>query len=413
MNVQTQMQSMAQQRRQYRRPTHTWQVRHRPWVIQPTMIAPVLPGETLRNLTFQARVVSDPIRNPLIGWFCEHYFFYVKHRDLDERDHLTSMVLDPGYDLSSLNEAADASYYHYGGTIPWAKLCLKRVVDEYFRNEDEAWDAFTIDGMPIASISRESWLDSVMEDATYKANDGAVPDLDSDSNTDVSEIERAMMQWQFLRANNMTSLSYEDYLRTYGVRVQAEEHHKPELIRYSRDWTYPTNTVDPATGAPSSAASWSIQERADKDRYFKEPGFILGVTVARPKVYLSQQSGAAVGLLDNAYTWLPALLMNDPVTSAKQVDAGNGPLPNATNAYWVDVRDLFLYGDQLVNFDMTATDAGMVALPTAGMEKRYTDKAMADALFVDETADGKQLIRQDGVASMSIASHQRDVSPTV
>jgi hypothetical protein len=68
-------------------------------------IAPVLPGETMKNLLLQARVVSDPIKNPLIGWWCEFYFFYVKHRDLDDRDVFTEMMVNPATTTSSLNEA--------------------------------------------------------------------------------------------------------------------------------------------------------------------------------------------------------------------------------------------------------------------------------------------------------------------
>ena len=32
-----------------------------------------------------------------------------------------------------------------------------------------------------------------------------------------------------------------------------------------------------------------------------------------------------------------------------------GPLAGATNGYWVDIRDLFLYGDQFVNYDLITT----------------------------------------------------------
>ena len=65
-----------------RRPQHTFQLRHKPWVVQPFMIAPVLPGDTMKNLLLQARAVSSPVKNPLIGWWLEYYFFYVPHRSL-------------------------------------------------------------------------------------------------------------------------------------------------------------------------------------------------------------------------------------------------------------------------------------------------------------------------------------------
>ena len=68
--------------RKLRSPIHRFHLRHYPFQLQPFMLAPVIPGETMKNLLLQARVVTDPIKNGLIGWWQEYYFFYVKHRDL-------------------------------------------------------------------------------------------------------------------------------------------------------------------------------------------------------------------------------------------------------------------------------------------------------------------------------------------
>jgi len=124
--------------RETRRPTHTFNLRHIPYQIQPFFIAPVLPGETMKNLVMQARVVTDPVVNPLIGWWLEYYIFYVKHRDLNIRDQLTDMVLNPSFDPTTpvdITEAADLKYFHVSAGINWARQCLERVVEEFFRNE--------------------------------------------------------------------------------------------------------------------------------------------------------------------------------------------------------------------------------------------------------------------------------------
>lgn len=408
--------------RTLRKPQHTFQVRHQAWQIQPFMIAPVLPGETMKNLLLQARAVTQPIKNALIGWWLEYYFFYVKLNDLDGRADFTEMFVDPAKDLSTYQSVTeDVPTYFYGGTavgsINWVNLLLEKVVTEYFRDEGEAWDDFLIDGLPIASISRQSWLDSVSTDTLMAAQDVDV-DIDADTTIMASEVEFAMQQWEFMRQVGLTNASYEDFLATYGVRPKEEELHIPELVRYIREWTYPTNTVDPTDGTPSSACSWSIAERADKDRFFREPGFLFGVTVARPKVYLSKQAGAAASMLEDAYGWLPAVLLNDVRTSLRKfagetagaaADA-EGPLKNAADDYWVDLRDLFMYGDQFVNFALTETDAGFVALPTAANQKRYAASTDADALFVSG-ADG--LVKQDGVVSLGIASRQVDQTARV
>ena len=188
---------------------------------------------------------------------------------------------------------------------------------------------------------------------------------------------------------------------------------KPELIRYAMNWTYPVNTVDPTDGDPSTAWSWSVRERADKDRFFTEPGFIVGVTLVRPKVYLSKQDMAAVHMLDSAKDWFPGLLQQDAAFSMKKFAALTAPLLNQTDAFWVDLKDLFLYGDQFVNFALTETNAGFVALPTAALQKRYVATTDIDNLFVTKTA-GTGKVYQDGVTTLMIASKLgRDTSASI
>lgn len=400
-----------------RNPQHTFQIRHRPWQIQPMLIAPVLPGETMKNLLLQARVVTDPIKNPLIGWWYEFYFFYVKHRDLNQRDLITEMHLNPAQDMSSLTAAASLPTYHAGGGIDWVKLCLDRVTQEYFRDEDEEGTTFQVDGLPLAKLAvKETWMDSLKDDAAVPVggNDHELPGQNPVIPDGVpAGFESHFVQWEHMRALKLTDASFEDYLRTFGVtpprETLIEEINRPELIRYIRDWTYPSNTIDPVSGAPSSACSWGIAERADKDRFFKEPGFVFGVAVARPKVYIGKQKGAGVGMMNDAYSWLPAILQDQPYTSLKKFAFNAGPLAGTQTAgnYWVDLRDLLVYGDQFVNFALTETDAGFVALPTATMQRKYVSSADMNALF-KATASNK--VRADGVVSMTIHSRIMDTS---
>lgn len=383
-----------------RRPQHTFQIRHRPFQIQPFLIAPVLPGETMRNLLVQARVVTDPIKNPLVGWWYELYVFYVKHRDLLIRDDVTRMVLEPEYAIGHA-VATNVRHYHLGSGIDWVQHCLDRVVDEYFRDEGEAVTIATIDTMPVAAVNSNGWWDSAVEVADLDAGD---PTSSPDTQ---SELDTMRLQWEFMRANQLTKMDYEDFLATYGVRTQKQELHKPELIRYVRDWTYPSNTVDAATGVPSSACSWAIAERADKDRFFAEPGFIFGCAVARPKVYLSKVYGAGVGMMNDAMSWLPAILREDVYTSLKKLAAASGRIAGATQEYVVDVRDLLIHGDQFVNFAVSATDASFVALPSADLgNKKYPSAADVDGLFA--AASPANQVRADGIVTLAIHGTQVD-----
>ena len=78
-----------------------------------------------------------------------------------------------------------------------------------------------------------------------------------------------------------------------------------------------------------------------------------------------------------------------------------------SGAYWVDVRDLYLYGDQFANFDIGTAGlaANAVALPTASLAKRFATDAEMTALFSEA---GSNLIRSEGVVSLAILGTQQD-----
>lgn len=400
--------------RRMRNPVHNFQVRNLPWQIQPICIAPVLPGETLKNILVQARIVTDPIVNGLVGWWTEQHWFYVKLRDMPTAfaDAYTNLMINPGSTMTALNSAAKAATYHgYATSIDPTQAALEAVVDRYFRDEDEAWNSAgsTIGSMPLASVSRRTgqpgWMDSLI-DTTVLPDGGLLPG--GAANPTVEQTNDALNTYTYLREMKFIDMTFEDYCRSFGVKIPtADEVNKPELLRSISDWSYPVNHVEPTTGIPSSAVSWALKERVDKDRFFKEPGFVFGVTVTRPKVYFANQRSNLVDFLDTPFSWLPALMGDRPETSLREFTNANGPVTGATNGYWVDIRDLFLYGDQFVNFAMSATDDNSVALPTPGMNKRYVAQADIDALFKN-AAGGFNLVRQDGTARLSILGAQVD-----
>ena len=90
----------AGQRRVTRSPKHPFQLRTKPFQIQPFLLSPVLPGGTLSNLVLQSRVVSKPLKHALMGWWCEYYFFYVKPKDIvtgkhrNKEEHIKDKVKD-------------------------------------------------------------------------------------------------------------------------------------------------------------------------------------------------------------------------------------------------------------------------------------------------------------------------------
>lgn len=401
----------TQKARVPRYPKHTFSIVQRPYEVTPFHISPVLSGETLKNLLMQARAVSTPLENPLIGHHLEHYFFYVRLRDLSDADDLVKMLMDADA-TAGVDKAASDNVYHYvkAGAPNYVKMCLDSVVKHYFRDEgDTASHVGAATGLPLAQWTNyKSLIESMIKDADIETDT-------TSSGTPFGEYEKEWQTWTFMRQMQLTEISFEDYLGTFGVRVPDAELNRPELIRMIKNWTYPTNTLD-GDGTINSQASWSIQERADKDRFFKEPGFIFGVTIHRPKLYNAVQDQSGVSVLSDAFAWLPAMMKDDPSTSLKQMLGNNYAMPLISDAtgsahklkdadkYWVDVRDLFLHGDQFVNH-VPAADVNN-NVPAQDIQsfhgKKYPDSATLQLIGKGDTLT----VRQDGVTSLNILGTQ-------
>lgn len=393
-------------RRVPRLPKYHFNLETKPYQLQPFCIAPVLPGETLDRVQMQAVVGSSPIANPQLGWWNEYFWFYVKISDLDMREDFTGMFLDPDKDMSAHFEAANRKHFHYGGTINWTKWCLKRIVEEFFRNEGEEWDQFMLDGLPMVSVNRENWMDSIIGASQYEE-----PDLDLDLNQDgtitAGELSSAMQMYETLKQHGFIDMTYEDYLRQHGIRTPAIELHRPELLRNISSWTYPSVRANGPDGAPAPSVSWTVSETLEKPRLFKEPGFVVGLTCARPKVYLDRQAGGAIGLMNSAFSWIPPVENDNPAISLVHVPHGTGPLPHMSDetGYVIDMRDLLLYGDDFVNH---VNVPNKVALPAADLQRRFALSTDIAGLF----AGDEHLIRQDGICRFMVLGRQTDKSET-
>lgn len=411
-----------------RRPKHSFNVKHQPFTIQPIMIAPVIPGETMTNLLLQSRVLTDPISNGQIGWWIEYYFFYVKLRDLASRVDWLAMLVEGTDPIAKKNNTAPTAWSYRGRkAVDWVSECLTRVTEEYFRDEGEAIGTL-INDLPLAAIPRENVLNNLTLDSAHTIGDhegSLLPgqDLLLDRYEDIGPLpgyEQHYELWSHMRASGLTDATFADFLRSYGVTPPAEVEavepaNRPELIRYIRDWSYPSNIVD-AAGTTRSALVWSVAERADKRRFLQEPGFIFGVSVCRPKVYLAGQEGALAGYMSDALSWLPAVLEGEAYTSLRKFvghdTATNrtGPFAIGTAAgdYWLDIRDLLIYGDQfLAGFDKATIKHNAVVMPTTAGAKRFVSSTDIQNLFAGSAYN----VHQDGVVNLNILGKQRDTTP--
>lgn len=397
--------------------------------ITPFMIAPVLPNETLDNLLFQVDAYSDPIVNRVIGWHANYQFYYVPMMALTNYDlsrgnldaetvakmHTTVGSAGDIGTAVGVTSAVDETLYQFKGAFDWLKECLTVIINQFYRSEDDRGDYSVASGMeyPIAYINQRHAFHSLKEESAT-GDDAELPGVDEVEDLDIlSGFSTHQTQWEIMRDSGQEDLSYDDYLRAQGVRLGPDQKRaavgdentiapEAELLRFVRKWVKPVNAVDPTDGSVANAIRWNCSERADKKRYFKEPGFLIGVAVTTPKLYLGNQKGTLTGLLTQAEHWLPKVLQTYGYTSVREVldSVTDGPLINQDEDYWLDMADLFNYGEQFVNWTLAAANHGLAIPDGNPLNKLYLSEAEIKSLFVDSTND--QHIYQDGTVHLDI-----------
>ena len=258
---------------------------------------------------------------------------------------------------------------------------------------------------------RKDWTEKLTLAANKRTDESSYDLLEADGKLHPRDYIDKMMHWQALREDGLTDMDYKDFVNTYGSTTREDEDspnlHRPELLYWNREWQYPVNIVEPTTGVPATAVAWSIQSRTDKDFRFNEPGFIVGLMCVRPKIYLGTQQGSATGLMGNVLDFLPAVLQQNYEESYKLVAENDGPLASVmTQGYWVDIRDLYLGGEQFCNYAPSGI-VGTAQLPTADGQRRYMADADINALFKTPSGVGAAIhVTVDGIAHFSIAGRQ-------
>lgn len=399
-----------------RSPAHSFEVRSRPFQIVPFCLAPVLPGETLESMWFEAREVSDPLASNLRGLKSEYHWFYVKLRDLandavEGMDYSTieTMFTDPlgdGVNGMTDDPAAPIVEWQHNGGLNWTYRCYISVIQNHFRDRNENWMAGMLGEYALAQVREQGWQDSLT--AVSAIPDGsAIGDPSATSTPE--ELQALMDRFELLQSYGWSEMSFEDYLASNGVHVPKSQLGIPERLYSLSKWTYPSNTVDPSDGSAIGAASFVFKEMKRDKKRFTEPGFIIGLHVVRPKVFFGNRKGQLAHYMTRGLDWLPAVLADNPETSLRtfgQANAYDGPLGSApTEDYVVDMRDLLVHGDSFVNFAEDAA-APRAALPTTDyFVTKYLSSADVNKFFAN---DAKNLVRADGFCSFTIRGTQRD-----
>lgn len=417
----------ARTERTTRRPQNPFNVVQKPFQIQPVMMHPVLPGETLKSMLIQAQVWSDPLAATMknTGWWLEYNCFYVKHRDLTGFEVATDGIGKDLIDMFVSNESisahqdADGNAWTYcpPGGVDFLLNAMNRIVEEYFRDEGETAGTYAIDNVPICKIYGRGRSDAFDKLTLATAYTDRRQKLDADNDGTIyvgDEMSRAFEEWATAHDAGLIDMTYEDWMKTYGggapnVDPDRVDYHRPEDLAYHRQFQYPTNSVEPSTGIPAVAVGWRVGVPLRKSFRFDEPGWIIVTQTVRPKVYLENQEGLVAAMMQNRDSWLPAVLNAETTAGHLLIDDDTGPLKATMGAgnvdYWLSIRDLLLYGEQFINY--TPSGPGFMELPLANGTRRYAAATEIMEMFSD-TTNGR--FRADGMISLGIQGRQREVT---
>lgn len=374
----------------------------KPFGLYPLMIHPVLPGETLEHFQTKVRVLSKPVKHPLAGAWLEHWLCYVKFTDLDRA--LGDMFISDSYSTAGHTIAANNErFFAKSGQIDWVGKCLRRIHAAYFAHANET--VRLLDGVPQVKISAKSWY----QNAIYQEA-ATVPNAAS-----VETLEGQLSAFEMMRQMSMTELTYEKYLEEYGVQSVRGGIGEPEILRYARSWTMPTNTIEGSTGAPSSAWVWSDDMKVDKPKRFEEPGFLIQLACVRPKMYMGNIASSMVGTMWGFADWFPAYNLEEPSAGAKSIVAADAVVTgHGVTGIIYDHRDLLAHGEQFVNsttppFAIPKATAPNFAVGQQPEDLRgeYATSTNIDDLFVSATATDK-FCYYEGMSSARIRGHIRD-----
>ena len=397
--------------RKLRRPTFPLGGVMKPFGLYPLMCAYVAPGETLQSYSVKWRVVSKPVTNPLVGAWLQSWLVYVKLTDMDEG--LTAQFISDAEPTTGYTLGADKERYFSGsGQINWIRQATLKFHEDYFMDEGETRKTID-DDIAQVKLNNKSWMQNLM----FRPDESA---LDTSDPWDAEEQMRAFRLQQML---DMQALTYEQYLAQFGVEDLSGVDRRPEILQYWPSWTTPVNTIDPASGAPSSAWLWGDELQMSKPKRFKEPGFLMLFATVRPKMAHKYQKWSTVGNMWGISDFFPIHEQMDPAANVKKIltdDVIFDPLANASEAsdeLWYDRADVLEHGEQFFNVQAGgsewpyepywATAPNLLAASTKQeMRGEYCSEADINSIFVGASASDR-FVFYDGLGSARISGHTK------
>lgn len=302
--------------------------------LHPISFVQVLPGDTLKGMSIQSRIVSKPTDSEdaaVTGMWFEHWHFYVRVGDL------------PTYAEAMRNLVANISTAGAPNAAQLEEDMMAAVHKGYFLDEGEvATSPFRL------RWPGQDWLDTAVPVSQLPGSDTITDDWDDQ-----------WLKYEAMRRAKLTTNTFEEWLAKQGVSVPPQlrvehdpEMKKPELLHFGREFAYPQPTANPSGTALAHSVQWFLQDRFTRARFCAEPGWIASFMAVRPKAYLVNAAGTPNGPQGNVLDdlgWFPPEFDTDPHTSLMQVPgsyfvADGQDTVAYPEALVVDRRDALLYG---------------------------------------------------------------------
>lgn len=383
----------------------------KPFGLYPIYAHPVLPGETMDSGRLKWRVLSKPVKHPLAGAWLETWLIYVKFTDIDRA--LGGMFVSDSFSSAGYTAGANRPrFFTKSGQIDWLKLITDRVAQSFFLHSGETI-LYTSDGVPKTKLNSQSWYQNLM----FKPASVTLGQLPGD-NPDTQ-----LTGFQMMQMMAMSELTYESYLKQFGVQSIVTGVGEPEILRYTRSWHVPVNTVEPTTGVPSAAWVWSDDVEWDKPKRFDEPGFLIQYASVRPKMFQKNISYSFIGNLWGFSDFFPIYNIEDPAGGVRAITSADPTIATTAvtggpHQFIYDHRDLLNHGEQFINCSDAETPFAIpksggltmaVASTLADLQGEYVPDADIDALFSGAGATDK-CVYYEGMATLNIKGHLKDTT---
>ena len=274
-------------------------------MLTPIARAPVLPGETLKEISLRLTGQSVPIGYPLVGAYVDVHYWYVPFRllDADFPEEIVAGTWNPSAQFAAANGKKSVYFTTTSGN--------SMLHDAVHHLGNLFYNPLTASDMSASTDLVAMRADMIAEMFSSEEVEGG-PDV----SIDVSGGTLSMEELFDSRREYLTNLkraqlddSYLTHLAQAGVDMKEGFISEPEFLWSQRKWIMPSKAVDQSTGNTVQSYFVSMEGKRQTRKYFPEHGLIVGLALIRPSFFDTAKKGTFDELHDDCWheNWFPGI----------------------------------------------------------------------------------------------------------